>query len=55
MAAHAVEITTTGDMIEAMMIGTITAGHTGKLSIILSLSCQKVEGHARSSPESVAT
>lgn len=28
MAAHAVEITTTGDMIEAMMIGTITAGHT---------------------------
>lgn len=55
MAAHAVEITTTGDMIEATMIGTITAGHTGKLSIILSLSCQKVEGQTRSSPESVAT
>ena len=28
MAAHAIEITTTGDMIEATMIGTITAGHT---------------------------
>ncbi|KAB0403308.1 hypothetical protein E2I00_000944, partial [Balaenoptera physalus] len=28
LAAHAVEITTTGDMIEATMIGTITAGHT---------------------------
>ncbi|TKC48596.1 hypothetical protein EI555_021171 [Monodon monoceros] len=28
VAAHAVEITMTGDMIEATMIGTITAGHT---------------------------
>ena len=28
MAAHAVEITMTEDMIEAMMIGTITAGRT---------------------------
>ncbi|KAJ8785401.1 hypothetical protein J1605_006998 [Eschrichtius robustus] len=28
MAAHAVKITTTGDMIEATMTGTITAGHT---------------------------
>lgn len=34
MAAHAVGITTTEDMIEAMMIGTIIADHTGELIIV---------------------
>lgn len=38
MAAHAVGITMTEDMIEAMMIGTIIVDHTGKLTIIQNLS-----------------
>lgn len=34
VAAHAVGITMTEDMIEAMMIETTTADHTGKLTIV---------------------
>lgn len=33
VAAHGVVITMTEDMIEAMMIGTTIADHTGKLTI----------------------
>lgn len=51
VAAHAVGITMTEDMIEAMMIETTIVDHTGKLTIIQDLSCQKFEV----SPESVAT
>ena len=41
MAAHAVEITMTEDMIEAMMIGTITADRTGMLTKIHSFKLLK--------------
>ena len=41
MAAHAVEITMTEDMIEAMMIGTITADRTGMLTKIQSFKLLK--------------
>lgn len=44
VAAHAVGITMTEDMIEAMMIETTIVDHTGKLTIIQDLSCQKFEG-----------
>jgi len=47
VAAHAVGITMTEDMIEAMMIETTTADHTGKLTIV-DLSCQKFGGRYQS-------
>lgn len=41
VAAHAVVITMTEDTIEAMMIGTTIADHTGKLTITSVFSSQK--------------